>query len=288
MHQTSGSIISPASSNNIVGIKTTTGLVSRTSVIPISQEQDTVGPMARTVRDAATMLGVIAGQDEDDTKTNLIPFESIPDYREACEHTDISSFRVGVPRNSVDKVESTEILESFWDVVDLLKARVAEVVEFEFPGQAMFDDLSPEQTMDAMAGDFNIAIAQYLGKLTNNPGNLQAIEDICNFVKSTEGEEYPERNTARLEQAASRVASSAEYKTAQGVRAYLAGDGGIKGALSEYSLDAIVVPSKAPANYFAACGGFPQITVPMGYQTADLEVKYNDTENLVGRGPNIP
>ncbi|KAL2291360.1 hypothetical protein FJTKL_13964 [Diaporthe vaccinii] len=286
--ETSGSIIIPAARNNIVGIKTTTGLVSRASVIPVSQEQDTVGPMARTVTDAATMLGVIAGKDGGDTKTNLIPFEFIPDYRGACEHTDISSLRVGIPRNSVDKAASDEILESFWGVVDLLRTRVAEVIEFEFPGQATFDDLSPEKTLDAMAGDFNIAIADYLGKLTNNPDNLQAIEDICELVKSTEGEEYPERNIARLEQAASRVADSAEYMAGQEVRTYLAGDGGIKGALNKHSLDAIVVPSKAPANYFAACGGFPQITIPLGYQTADLGVKFNDTGNLVEDGPNIP
>lgn len=244
--------------------------------------------MARTVTDAATMLGVIVGKDEGDIKTNLIPFDSVPDYRGACDHTDLSSFRVGIPRNSVDKVESDKILESFWGVVDLLRTRVTEVVEFDFPGQAMFDDLSPEKEMDAMAGDFNIAIADYLGKLTNNPHNLQAIEDVCNFVKSTDGEEYPQRNIERLEQAASRVAGSVVYKAAQERRAYLAGDGGIKGALNKYSLDAIVVPSKAPANYFAACGGFPQITIPMDYQTADLEVKYNDTGNLVAEGPNTP
>lgn len=234
------------------------------------------------------MLSVIAGKDEDDTKTNLIPFETIPDYRRSCEQTNISSFRVGIPRNSVDQVESDEILESFWGVVDLLRTRVAEVVEFDFPGQAVFDGLSPEKKVDAMAGDFNFAIADYLGKLTHNPDNLQTIEDICEFVKGTEGEEYPDRNIAQLEQAASRVAGSAEYMAAQEMRAYLAGDGGIKGGLNEYSLDAIVVPSDAPANYFAACGGFPQMTIPLGYQTADLEVKYNDTENLVEAGPNIP
>lgn len=288
MHQTSGSIIDPASRNNVVGIKTTTGLVSRASVIPISQEQDTVGPIARTVTDAAMMLSVIAGRDEDDSKTNLIPFETSPDYRGACKQTDISGFRVGIPRNSVNQVESDEILKSFWGAVDLLRTRVAEVIEFEFPGQAIFDDLSPEQKVDAIAGDFNSAISGYLGKLAVNPDNLKVIEDICEFIKSTEGEEYPVRNTTRLEQTASRVAGSSEYIAAQEVRAYLAGDGGIKGCLSEYSLDAIVVPSEAPANYFAACGGFPQITIPLGYQTADLEVKYNDTGNLVEDGPNIP
>lgn len=244
--------------------------------------------MARTVKDAATMLGVIAGKDEEDAKTNLIPFELIPNFPEVCEQTDISGFRIGVPRNPVDQVGSDEILKTFWDVVDLIRARVAKVIEFDFPGQAIFDELSSAERLDAMAGDFNVAISDYLRKLTHNPYNLQAIEDICSFVQNTEGEEYPERNVECLEQAVSRVASSAKYKDAQGVRAYLAGDGGIKGALTEFSLDAIVVPSEAPANYFAACGGFPQITVPLGYQTADLEVKYNDTGNLVEEGLNMP
>lgn len=244
--------------------------------------------MARTVTDAATMLGVIAGRDEDDAKTNLIPFEPIPNYPKACEQTDMSGFRVGVPRNSVDEVESDEVPKTFWGVVDLLRAQVAKVVEFDFPGQAMFDGLSSEERLDAMAGDFNVALPEYLRKLTHNPYNLQTIDDICSFVKTTEGEEYPERNIERLGQAASLVAGSVEYDAAKGVREYLAGDGGIKGALREFSLDAIVVPSKEPANYFAACGGFPQITVPLGYQTADLEVEYNDTGNLVEEGPHTP
>lgn len=130
----------------------------------------------------------------------------------------------------------------------------------------------------------NTAIADYPGKLAVNSNNLQVIK----LIKSTEGEEYPGRNTARLERAASRVAGSAEYMAVQEVKAYLAGDDGIEGCLSEYSLDAIVVPSKAPGNYSPACGGFPQITIPLGYQTADLEVNYHDTGNLVEDGPNIP
>lgn len=173
-------------------------------------------------------------------------------------------------------------------MIDLLRAQAAKMVEFDFPGQTMFDNLSPEEKLDAMAGDFNIALPDYLRKLKHNPHNLETIEDICGFIKGMEGEEYLERNTKRLEQAAALEPSSPKYKTVREVRTHLAGDGGIKWALSEFSLDAIVVPSKAPANYFAACGGFPQITVPLGYQTADLGVKYNDTGNLVDEGPNIP
>ena len=98
--------------------------------------------MARNVTDAATMLSIIAGKDEGDIKTNVIPFDCVPDYKGFCD----ASFRVGTCRNSVNKVESYKILESSWGVVDLLRTRATEVVDFEFPDQAIFDDLSPEES----------------------------------------------------------------------------------------------------------------------------------------------
>lgn len=286
--QTSGSIISPAGNSSIVGVRPTTGLVSRDSVVPISQEQDTVGPMARSVADAAAMLGLIAGRDDHDTKTSLIPFADIPDYTAMCKQTDLSGLRLGVPRNSVIKVESPPIIQDFNNLVDMLKPLVADVVEIDFPGQAKFDALSREEKTDAIAGDFKIAIADYLSKLQTNSNNLQNIEGLCDFTMSTEGEEYPERGVERFEQTAQRDANCAEVQAAQEMRVYLAGEGGIQGALKSHSLDALLVPSKAPANYFAACGGFPEITVPLGYKPQDTEVKYNDTGRLVDDGPNIP
>lgn len=244
--------------------------------------------MARSVADAAVMLSIIAGKDDSDTKTSLIPFTEIPDYKAICEQTDLSSLRLGIPRNSVAKVESPAILGSFEGLVEKLRPLVAELVEIDFPGQEKFDALSPEEKTDAIAGDFKIAIADYLSKLETNPMSLKDMEGICEFTKNTEGEEYPERGIERLEQTVQRESSSAEFKAAQKVREYLAGEGGIQGALQTYSLDALLVPSKAPANYFAACGGFPEITVPLGYKPEDTEVKHNDTGNLVDDGPHIP
>lgn len=241
------------------------------------------------MEDAATMLSVIAGRDEHDTKTNIIPFDAVPDYRQACTQTQLPRLRLGVPRNATAKIELTSILEAFEDVLQKLRTALVEIVDFDLPGLAKFDELSPEEITDAMAGDFNVAIADYLGKLTSNPNNLHVIGDLVDYIKVTEGEEYPERNIERFEQTAKRTSDSPEYRAAKERSAYFAGEGGIKGAMDKHKLDAIVCPSKAPGtNYFAACGGFPQIAVPLGYLPEDTEAKHNDTGNLVKQGPNMP
>lgn len=239
--------------------------------------------MARTVRDAAAMLSIIADRDEETA-----------DYRAACEQSQISHLRIGIPRNAVAKIKEPAVLADFADlIVAGLRGRGAEVVEFDLVGQERYDAMTLEEKTDAIAGDFKIALGEYLGSLRSDDDDdkrdkPRSIEDIAEFTKTTAGEEYPERNIARFEQAAQRHGDSAEYKAAQAMRVYLAGEGGIPGALEAHKLDAIVAPTKTSLNYFAACGGLPQITVPLGYQPETMEVKWSETGNLVDDGPNVP
>lgn len=102
--ETDGSIIGPSGANNVVGIKPSVGLTSRNLVIPISQHQDTVGPIARTVKDAAYLLSAIAGYDPADNYTSAIPFPhyTIPDYVAACNFSALRGKRLGIPRNVFD------------------------------------------------------------------------------------------------------------------------------------------------------------------------------------------
>lgn len=100
--ETDGSIVSPSDANNLVGIKPTVGLTSRFLVIPISQHQDTVGPMARTVKDAAYLLAAIAGKDTNDNYTSAIPYDPLPDYVAACNFSALAGKRLGVPRNVIE------------------------------------------------------------------------------------------------------------------------------------------------------------------------------------------
>lgn len=102
--ETDGSIIGPSDANNVVGIKPTVGLTSRDLVIPISQHQDTVGPIARTVKDAAYILSAIAGYSPYDNYTSAIPYpnHAIPDYTAACNFSALRGKRIGIPRNVFD------------------------------------------------------------------------------------------------------------------------------------------------------------------------------------------
>src|SRR5665213_1831775 len=117
--ETDGSIVSPSSLNGLVGIKPTVGLVSRAGIIPISHSQDTAGPMARTVRDAAILLGVMAGADEEDAATQNKERSNVDDYTKFLDKDGLKGVRIGVLRQyfgflpSVDKIinASLEVLQ---------------------------------------------------------------------------------------------------------------------------------------------------------------------------------
>src|SRR5207245_2371201 len=96
--ETSGSILSPANQNSVVGIKPTVGLVSRSGIVPIAASQDTAGPLARTVADAAALLGVLAGADPGDRATRASRAHARPDYTASLDPRGLEGARVGVPR----------------------------------------------------------------------------------------------------------------------------------------------------------------------------------------------
>ncbi|KAK8068052.1 putative amidase [Apiospora saccharicola] len=131
--ETDGSIVSPAGVNNLVGIKPTVGLTSRYLVVPISEHQDTVGPMARTVKDAAYILSAIAGPDPNDNYTSAFPFDTVPDYVGACDYLGLKGKRLGVPRNLFmqysDAEEYRPELAGFDASLDIFRAAGAEIVD---------------------------------------------------------------------------------------------------------------------------------------------------------------
>src|SRR5207244_7028546 len=96
--ETDGSIVCPSSSNGLAGIKPTVGLVSRSGIIPIAHTQDGAGPMCRTVRDAAIVLGALTGIDPDDAATAASAGKSQPDYAQFCDPNGLKGARIGVAR----------------------------------------------------------------------------------------------------------------------------------------------------------------------------------------------
>jgi Asp-tRNA(Asn)/Glu-tRNA(Gln) amidotransferase A subunit family amidase len=130
--QTSGSILSPSENNNIVGIKPTVGLTSRYMVIPISQRQDTIGPMARTVKDAAMILQAIAGPDKNDNYTLASPFGSHPpNYVAACKLSGLKGKRIGIPRNVINTLDASSepIVSAFEAAVSVISQAGATIVD---------------------------------------------------------------------------------------------------------------------------------------------------------------
>lgn len=198
--ETSGSILSPSEVSNLVGIKPTVGLTSRTLVIPISEHQDTVGPMARTVKDAAYVLQAIAGKDPFDNYTLAQPFDTPPDYVAACNFSSLRGKRIGVPRNLIDPSEDPDntVIDAFNAAVKLIARAGATVVDntniTEYALETYTNGSAEGIVLDA---DFVSDLpGKYLSMLSYNPQNVQNLEDVRNFTQNFPLEDYPDRDTA--------------------------------------------------------------------------------------------
>ena len=122
--------MSPSSVNNLVGIKPSVGLTSRALVIPISERQDTVGPMARTVKDAAYLLQAIAGKDPNDNYTSAIPYDPLPDYVAACNFSSLKGKRIGIPRNVIyPEPGDGPVLAAFEAAINIVRKAGATVID---------------------------------------------------------------------------------------------------------------------------------------------------------------
>ncbi|KAI9729573.1 MAG: hypothetical protein M1834_006769 [Cirrosporium novae-zelandiae] len=294
--ETSGSILSPCDVNNLVGIKPTVGLTSRSLVIPISPHQDTIGPMARTVRDAALILSAIAGPDSYDNATSLIPFRTIPDYTAHLNETHttqqpLKGIRLGIPRNVLtisasDNTTSPAVLAAFNTSISTLRTLGATIID-----NANWTAYAQFQTFNAsnLYSEFVSSLADYLASLTSNPQNITSLSTLRTFTQTSPLEEYPNRDTYVWDTAlalgynASSPRSWHFYQEAL----YLGGAGGLLGALKTYSLDAMILPTQFSPGV-PALVGTPVVTVPMGAYPAGQEVVWNSRGDLVEVAPNVP
>jgi amidase len=294
--ETDGSILSPSQINNLVGIKPTVGLTSRSLVIPISEHQDTVGPMARTVKDAAYVLQAIAGPDQYDNYTSAIPWASntthytVPDYVAACKFDALLGKRIGIPRNVIGARTkgSAPILNAFESALTVLRNAGAIIVEnTNYTAYASYPTSTAEDTV--LNGDFVPNLAAYLAQLSYNPQNVHTLADVTNFTQHFSLEEYPSRDTAVFDSALALnfTNTSPKFWAAYQEDLYLGGPGGILGALDTYDLDAVVLPT-AYSPGISAIIGAPVITVPLGAYPANTTVVTNARGNLNATAPNVP
>ncbi|KAL6709842.1 hypothetical protein ACN47E_000627 [Coniothyrium glycines] len=294
--ETDGSIVSPSQLNNVVGIKPTVGLTSRSLVIPISEHQDTVGPMARTVKDAAYILQAIVGPDQYDNYTSAIPWATnssnvpMPDYVAACTVDALKGKRIGVPRNAIGTrtASTAAIYDAFEAALKIITDAGATIVDnTNYTAYAQYLNSTAEDTV--LSGDFKPNLAAYLAQLTYNPNDVTDLADVDNFTKTFPAEEYPSRDTAIFDASLALNFSNtdAQFWAAYQEDLFIGGPGGILGALDTYALDAVVLPTRV-ASGISAIIGAPIVTVPLGALPRNTTVRTNARGNLNATAPNIP
>jgi amidase len=277
--ETSGSILSPADVNNLVGIKPTVGLTSRHLVIPISEHQDTVGPMARTVKDAAYLLQAIAGQDPNDNYTSAIPNDGeIPDYLAACDYNALSGVRIGVARIVLEiwsNYTDAPVLEAFEKAIEQIKNAGATIVDANFTGFEAFQ--TDNNSTLVLNGDFLTNLAAYFSELTYDPYDLKDLAELSNFTHAFPLEDWPERDTLIWKSALDQGWNNSDYRF---WKAYMDGlyygdEGGVLGALRRTNTSAILLPTQLSPS-IPAIAGSPVVTVPMGFYPTNC--KYIEKE----------
>jgi amidase len=273
--ETDGSIVSPSSINGIVGIKPTVGLVSRTGIIPISHTQDTAGPMGRTVRDAATLLGGLTGVDTADKATVAGRGKTRTDYTAALDSSALSGARIGVVRKyfgflaAVDKIIN--------GALDILKQQGAILVDpADIPTLGKFDDSELTVLMYELKADMNA----YLSRL-GPQSPVRTLKDIIEFNEKNAAKEMPYFGQELfLKAEAKGPLTSKEYLDALNKDIRLSRKEGIDAVMDKFKLDALVAPTDGPAwmtdlvigDHFiggsstaAAVAGYPSVTVPAGF-----------------------
>ncbi len=292
--ETDGSIVCPAERNNIVGIKPTVGLTSRSLVIPISEHQDTIGPMARTVSDAAHILSVISGKDELDNYTLAQPWDVPPNYALALNISSLKGARIGVPRNALLAGNiSQPVMDAFEVAVQVLKDAGATVIEnanldaweeFEADYRNPFGNHSM-----ILHVDFFFNLPGYLSQLTSNPYKIEGLAGLRELTQNSPSEAYPQRNTAIWDKSLAYGLNNSDIRFWQAYQhvSYFGGEGGVPGALARHSLDALILPSDLSSG-IAAGAGLPLISSPMGFYPGRSPVTKSKFWGLVESGPGIP
>ncbi len=274
--ETDGSIVSPSSSNGIVGIKPTVGLISRTGIIPISHTQDTAGPMTRTVADAAILLGAMAGVDAADEVTAAGGEKGLRDYTKSLDVGGLKGARIGIVRKGMTgySAGADRILETA--MADLKRLGATVIDPADIPNIDTMDDGEFDVLLYELKADLPKYFA-WAGPKTP----MRSLNDVIEFNKAHRDKEMPffEQENFERAQAKGPLTDKAYVDAlAKGLR--LSRKEGIDAVMDRLKLDALVAPTGAPAwltdhvngDTYAgssstppAIAGYPHITVPGGF-----------------------
>ncbi len=271
--ETNGSIICPSNNNGIVGIKPTVGLISRTGIVPISAYQDTGGPMARSVRDAATVLGFLTATDDRDPRTLEPGRQAFDDYTPYLKAGSLEGKRIGYYSKPLEE-DSTALGDVMDEAIQWFKNQGAEVVTIP--------EILPEGTGDAsfmvLLYEFKDGLNRYLAGLGGQAPAKDLAEIIALTLADSVEMEYHDHALLQMAQEKGGL-DEPEYQDALAQIMRAARQDGIDRVMDENTLDAIIAPSGSPAwvtslengdtfgvfsSSPAAIAGYPSITVPMG------------------------
>lgn len=275
--ETDGSIICPSAMNSLVGIKPTVGLTSRSGVVPISHSQDTVGPMTRTVADAAALLGAITGIDERDPATRSSTGRFHRNYTKFLQKDGLRGARIGIARQVYFgySAKADVIAEA---AIERMRGLGAEIIDnADIPTARQMSESEAEMTV--LLYEFKADLNAYLAELLESP--VCTLEEVIAFNKAHAEQELPYSGQELLLKAQDTSSlDDPAYLEALATNRRLAREEGIDAVMDKYRLDALVMPSTGPAwcidlvngdhstggsSQAAALAGYPAITVPAGY-----------------------
>ena len=272
--ETDGSIVCPSSANGLVGIKPTVGLVSRAGIIPISHTQDGAGPMARTVADAAILLGAITGVDPEDSATAASEGRSFTDYTPYLDPRGLQGARIGVVRKYFGFSDAVDALMNA--AIDAIKRAGATLIDpADVPTIGKFDESELTVFMYELKADLNA----YLARL-GPTAPVHTLKEIIEFNEKNREKEMPWfGQDLFVKSEAKGPLTEKEYLDALAKDQRLSRGEGIDAVMDKFQLDALIAPTGNPAwitdlvngdhvtggsSSAAAVAGYPNINVPAG------------------------
>jgi len=273
--ETDGSVVCPSSTNSLVGIKPTLGLISRAGIIPIAHSQDTAGPMCRTVTDAAILLGALSGVDPRDTATKASLGKALTNYTTFLDLHGLKGARLGIVRKSFGFNDAVDKL--FNDLIAEMKRLGAEIVDpTDIPTAGKFDDSELEVLLYEFKNDLNAYLAG-LGA----QAQVHSLSEVIEFNEKHRDREMPYFGQDLFIKAEAKgPLTEKAYLDALKQNRAMTREDGIDAVLRQHKLDALIAPTGGPAwptdwvngDHFtggyssaSAVAGYPHITVPAGY-----------------------
>jgi amidase len=273
--ETDGSVVCPSSSNGLVGIKPTLGLISRSGIIPIAHSQDTAGPMARSVHDAAILLGALTGVDPRDRATAASTGKTQKDYTQFLDANGLRGARIGVGRKYFGFSDAVDRLIN--DVIEGMKKQGAVIIDpADLPSFGKFNRSEFLVLQYELKADLNAYLA------TRPDAPVHSLKQIIDFNDANREKEMPWFGQDIFLKAEEKgpLTGNLEYLDALENDHQMARTEGIDAVMDKFNLDAIMAPTAGPAwltdlingdhdsggsSSAAAVAGYPDITVPAGF-----------------------